>query len=248
MKKRVFSLLMALVMVMSLVACLSIPTLAVEDGDPRIIIDDGYGNTETILFQGNYTLPECSFPAPEGYRFRCWLVEGDRYMQPGETVYTDWRTYITAVWEPLPVVTFDNGGGTGEMESVAVDGDYSLPECGIAAPEGKQFKCWLVEDQEKHPGETITVSADITVSASWEEIPTEASTETPTEDATEAPTEAPTEATTEAPTEASTELPQENDDNDSADGIPWWVVVLIAVLAVGAGVTVTLFILKKKKG
>lgn len=248
MKKRVLSLLMALVMVLSLVASLSISALATEDDEPIIIVDDGYGNTETIYFQGNYTLPECSFPVPEGYRFKCWLVDGDRYMQPGETVYTDWRTYITAVWEPLPVVTFDNGDGTGTMESVAADGDYSLPECGFTAPEGKQFKCWLVDGQEKQPGETITVSADITVSASWEENPTEPSTEAPTESTTEATTEAPTEATTEAPTEATTELPQESDDNDSSDGIPWWGVALIAVLAVGVGATATLLIMKKKKG
>ncbi len=240
MKKRFFSLLMALVMVMSLVASLSIPALAVDDDDPRIIIDDGYGNTETIMFQGNYTLPECSFTAPEGYRFKCWLVDGDRYMQPGETVYTDWRTTVTAVWEPLPVVAFDNGGGTGTMESVAADGDYSLPECGFTAPEGKQFKCWLVEDQEKQPGDVVTVSADVTVSASWEEIPTEAPTEVPTK--------APTEAPAEAPTEAPTELPQETDDNDSPAGISLWIVVLIAVLAVGVGVIVALLILRKKKG
>lgn len=227
MKKRFFSLLMALVMVMSLVASLSIQAFAAGEDDPRVILDDGNGNTQTVMFQGNYTLPECSFTAPEGYRFKCWLVDGDRQMQPGDTIYVDGKKTVTAVWEALPVVTFDNGGGTGTMDPVWAEGEYTLPKCGFTAPAGKQFQCWLVADQQKQPGERITVSADVTVSASWAELPTEAPTE--------------------APTQTPTEHPQEPNGDNAPSDISWWTIALIAVVAAGAGVVVALLILKKKE-
>ena len=167
--KKIFCLLMIFVVVMGL----GVTALAAEheEDDPRVILQDGQGNEETVWFQGLYTLPECEFTAPEGQRFKCWRVDDRKNMQPGEQVYTDLRTVITAVWEPLPVVTFEADGGDGTMETVATEGEYALPECGFTAPESQQFKCWLVNGEEKQVGDTITVEADMTVTASWEQLP-----------------------------------------------------------------------------
>lgn len=68
-------------------------------------------------------------------------------------------------------VSFDAGGGSGTMNAVSgVSGFYQLPSCEFTAPAGKQFKAWSVGSEEKEAGAVIAVSADITVTALWEDI------------------------------------------------------------------------------
>ena len=58
------------------------------------------------------------------------------------------------------------------MNPVAgASGTYHLPACTFTAPSGKQFKAWQVDGQELQPGQTITVSANVTVTALWQNIP-----------------------------------------------------------------------------
>ena len=52
-----------------------------------------------------------------------------------------------------------------------VSGEYTLPANGFTAPSGKQFKAWSVGGVEKAAGDTITVNANTTVTAIWENIP-----------------------------------------------------------------------------
>lgn len=68
-------------------------------------------------------------------------------------------------------VTFDANGGTGTMASTVKSGAYELPANSFTAPSGKQFKGWSVNGSEKAVGETITISADTTVTAVWENAP-----------------------------------------------------------------------------
>ena len=69
-------------------------------------------------------------------------------------------------------VSFDANGGTGTMADVTgISGDYVLPVCGFTAPNSKQFKAWSVGGVEKTAGATITVNANTTVTAVWENIP-----------------------------------------------------------------------------
>ena len=69
-------------------------------------------------------------------------------------------------------VSFDANGGTGTMADVTgISGEYTLPENGFTAPDGKQFKAWSVGGVEKAVGDKITVTADTTVTAVWETIP-----------------------------------------------------------------------------
>ena len=77
--------------------------------------------------------------------------------------------------------------------------------------------------------------------------PTDETEEAPT-DETEAPTdssEAPTDGV-ESTVPMTTDAPDKNaDQNDK--GLPWWGVLLIALVAAGAGVGITIVVLKKKK-
>ena len=49
--------------------------------------------------------------------------------------------------------------------------EYCLPECEFIAPEGKQFKAWQIGDSEYAVNDPVTVTADITVKALWEDAP-----------------------------------------------------------------------------
>ena len=59
----------------------------------------GEGNMEgSNIYEGvDYTLPECTFTAPEGKMFKTWQIGEDEY-QPYETVTIMDNTTITALW------------------------------------------------------------------------------------------------------------------------------------------------------
>ena len=117
-----------------------------------------------------YILPANSFIAPDGKPFNCWIVNGTE-QAPGAAINITADTTVTAVW--AYTVSFDANGGTGEMAAVpGVLGEYTLPENGFAAPEGKQFKGWAASaDGAVISGAAIDVSADTTLYAIWEDIP-----------------------------------------------------------------------------
>ena len=80
---------------------------------------------------------------------------------------------------PLPAtytVSFDANGGTGSMAEVTgvSAGAYTLPANGFTAPDGKRFVGWATSagGTATAAGGTITVSANVTLYAIWEEIPT----------------------------------------------------------------------------
>lgn len=66
-------------------------------------------------------------------------------------------------------VSFEANGGSGSMADVTVeDGDsYTLPACAFTAPSGYEFSAWSVNGAEKAVGDTITVTANTTVTAVW---------------------------------------------------------------------------------
>ena len=135
----------------------------------------GTGEMAKAEYVGEYTLPDCTFCAPTGKQFKAWSVGGVE-KAAGDKITVTANTTVTAVWEDIPVVTytvsFDANGGTGSMADVTgVSGEYTLPANGFTAPDGKQFKSWSVGGSEKAVGDKITVTANTTVTAVWEDIP-----------------------------------------------------------------------------
>ena len=127
-------------------------------------------------FYGELTLPECGFTAPLGKKFACWQV-GNNSWNPGDKIIINFNTTVNAIWKDIPIthtVTFDPNGGTPKPNFGTtvhgVSGEYALPPNGITAPGGKEFDCWEVNGVRKNPGETITVTADVTVKALWKDI------------------------------------------------------------------------------
>ena len=91
--------------------------------------------------------------------------------RPGFSENSYWLTFdLPAIL--TYTVSFTANGGTGTMADVTgISGEYTLPENGFTAPDGKQFKAWSVGGSEKAVGDKITVTADTTVTAVWETIP-----------------------------------------------------------------------------
>ena len=70
-------------------------------------------------------------------------------------------------------ITFNAGDGSGSMGSVTVKAgtNYTLPACGFTAPADQQFMAWEIGGTEYPVNAPVTVTADITVKALWEDAP-----------------------------------------------------------------------------
>ena len=114
-------------------------------------------------------------PTKDGYDFKGWTLNGSAY---DFNTAVNGNITLVATWEQQQVVpttytvSFAANGGTGTMADVnGISGEYTLPENGFTAPDGKQFKAWSVDGVEKAAGDKITVTANTTVTAVWETIP-----------------------------------------------------------------------------
>ena len=133
---------------------------------------------DVTINPGIYTLPECSFTAPENNHFAYWTInQGDNHYNPGDQVEVTSDITIIAEWEEnTPVVTeytvsFNANGGTGSMTSQTSTGEYTTPQNGFTAPEGKIFGGWLVNNEGEilDIGQTIEIASDITLYPQWDD-------------------------------------------------------------------------------
>ena len=150
-------------------------TETAEDGTPLFCKDDLV--MLSIAPNEGYMLSTLSINGTPA----SFAVEDDTYTfaQPEENVT------ITATFEKRNehTITFDaNGGSEPEdlpeevttampAKKVLRGSEYSLPECEFIAPEGKQFKAWEIDGTEYPVNASVTVTADITVKALWEDAP-----------------------------------------------------------------------------
>ena len=123
---------------------------------------------------GNYILPEIYDKQffPEDKEFVGWEVESQT-KKAGETIKINANTTIKAVWKDIEYkVTFNGNTGTGKMDEKLVKKgkEYTLPENGFTAPEGKKFDGWMVGTEKKAVGAKITVNSDTEVKAIWKDI------------------------------------------------------------------------------
>jgi hypothetical protein len=90
------------------------------------------------------------------------LITGTQGEQLGDCVM---RVY------PANIVTFDPNGGSGTMDRQFVEkgGTYTLPDCGFDAPQGKTFDSWMHGASEYRPGDSIALSGDTEIKATWKE-------------------------------------------------------------------------------
>ena len=150
-------------------------TETAEDGKPLFFKDE---------------LVMLSIAPDEGYMLSALSVNGiPATVAVGDDTYTfaqpEENVTITATFEKRNehTVTFDANGGSEPKDlpeevttampakKVLHGSEYCLPECEFIAPEGKQFKAWQIGDSEYAVNDPVTVTADITVKALWEDAP-----------------------------------------------------------------------------
>lgn len=122
---------------------------------------------------------DCHFTAPQGKRFVYWSTRADNatsstHYEIGDTYTTLNDLTLYAVWETTDrTVQFDANGGTGTMNAVTATygEEYHLPECTFTAPDGKEFDCWKIKDDNTNtsynPGATYTIKSNVTFVAQW---------------------------------------------------------------------------------
>lgn len=82
---------------------------------------------------------------------------------------------VNAEFEPTSqeyTVRFEPNGGTGSMDSVKVAPGqaYTLPDNKFTHPDGKIFKAWDVNGEEKQPGNVIKINDNVTIKPVWDDV------------------------------------------------------------------------------
>ena len=146
---------------------------AAESVEWYIDCDESFVTDNPTLFEGQGTdsfkfLSTLSY-AQYGHKFdnaklHAKLTTGDEVID---------QNLLTIVPETKYMVSFDANGGTGSMETVMVEdgSEYSLPECTFTAPAGQEFDCWTIDGSSHAVGDQVTVTANVTVTAAWKDIP-----------------------------------------------------------------------------
>ena len=157
-----------------------------ENGRVKVVNAAGTAEDGTpLFFKGEFVM--LSIDPDEGYMLSTLSVNGNpAAVAVGDDTYTftqpEGDVTITAAFEMRNehTVTFDANGGSEPEElpeevttampakKILHGSEYSLPECEFIAPEGKQFKAWEIGGTEYPVNAPVTVTADITVKALWE--------------------------------------------------------------------------------
>ena len=160
-----------------------------ENGRVKVVNAAGTAEDGTpLFFKGELVM--LSIDPDEGYMLSTLSVNGNpAAVAVGDDTYTfvqpEGDVTITAAFEKRNehTVTFDANGGSEPEElpeevttampakKILHGSEYSLPECEFIAPEGKQFKAWEIGGTEYPVNAPVTVTADITVKALWEDAP-----------------------------------------------------------------------------
>ena len=127
---------------------------ATYSGTILVEIEMSYNENQPIGLGSNY-----NFNTGGTWGNTCWLEKS----YPNEAGVPVVKTTVDYT------ITFDGNGGQWHMDPVTVEEGtvYELPGSSFIAPEGKEFDGWLVNRQKKNPGDKITVTSDLTVTAQW---------------------------------------------------------------------------------
>ena len=121
---------------------------------------------------GAFTLPECTFKAPAGMTFRCWLVNQTEY-QPGQACVITENTAVVAQWKaaeaPVREYALDKltrNGGTVSVSVTNQSGAGGVLMIAAYSDSGKFLRCAIetVAESRIAKGSAATVSVKLDVS------------------------------------------------------------------------------------
>lgn len=151
----------------------------VETYDITFNANGGTGEMAALPDQsGTYNLPACGFTAPSGKAFAGWKADNKGELLPVGHPYTlESDVVFYAQWANAYNVTYSAGehGSGSFVASNQAQGTYTLLEFedldGVSASSGYRFVNYTVNDVDKNPGDTITLSANTSVTVNFEKIP-----------------------------------------------------------------------------
>ena len=123
--------------------------------------------------------------ANPGYEFVAWRVttpenpEATLSTNATHTFKLENNLQLFAVFRAIPTeytIVYDGNDASGYMadDVVAAGGTYTLKDCGYTTPYGKKFVGWAIGSPDatplKQPDEAITINADTTIYAVWENL------------------------------------------------------------------------------
>ena len=157
---------------------------AVWEGIPHEITFNANAGTGimsslTAFENEEFTLPENSFTAPVGMRFKEWAIggaTGTKIAAGGKYTFLEDAT-MYAIWEGIPyAVTFNANSGTGNMAAMTAFGneEFTTPANGFTPPKGTRLKEWAIgspDGTKIAANGKYTFNSDSTLYAIWEGIP-----------------------------------------------------------------------------
>jgi len=128
-----------------------------------------------VILVGNVAMLVAALPDLSGYASEPTVIASTSIDGANAVDFTkdNLSSIVYIHIHPLYTIAFNGNGGTGEMEG-EVDwyGEYTIPENGFTAPEGKEFLGWAyTHEGEIITDETIFPTKNITLYAIWKDIP-----------------------------------------------------------------------------
>ncbi|MBR2997092.1 InlB B-repeat-containing protein [Candidatus Saccharibacteria bacterium] len=158
---------------------------------PEFLVFDangGNGEFETLTCSRGFNATACSVTLPgtepvyEDHNFLGWgnsASDNSGTYQPGNTVALTGSKTIYAIWAPMRTLSFELNEGTGEIESQTCYPSTATGSCRVTIPEaeiardGYNFLGWGSSADATsgayQAGDNVTLSADKTVYAVWQE-------------------------------------------------------------------------------
>ena len=135
----------------------------------------GSMTSETKNYGTEFTLPECTFIAPEHKHFAGWSLESDGAIITTTSITIESNVTLYAIYAiDTFTVSFNANGGTGTMNPETKDygTEYTLPTCSFTTPDKKRFKGWSLEtDGTIISTTTIEITDNVTLYAIYEDMP-----------------------------------------------------------------------------
>ena len=209
----------------------------------------GTGSIETgkAIDEQKYTLPTSEgLTAPEGKEFDCWMVNNER-KNPGQKLTAKCDMQVKALWKDITYysATYKGAGDNVDyvVDKLVKGSEYTLVDfetTGFVAPEGKQFKGWIIGSEFYNPGDKVTMNGNLTIQAIYEDIPVDPEPSTST---TTSPVDPSTSSSSISP--EPTPTPEEGGGGLSGGAIAGIVIGSVLVLGLG-GFVVYWFVIAGK--
>ena len=135
----------------------------------------GTGSMPSVqVEEGLYTLPTCTFGAPNEKVFDYWSVpNASTHYQAGQQINVNGNVVVTANWKNKVVqqfsISYSSNGGSGSISPTVGNENAWVytAYCTFTAPSGKEFNYWSIDGQTYDEHVAIKLTKNLTALAIW---------------------------------------------------------------------------------